>query len=106
MYIHVYGHKVNIMANKKDLAKKISKKTLLSSKESLQVIDALFESILEELESGEDISIVGFGKFYLYQHSPRPVRNPKTQEEMILKPYKSLKFKCSDKIKRYLKSKK
>jgi len=101
----MYEYKVCIMANKKDLAKKISKKTLLSSKESLQVVEALFESILEELELGEDVSIVGFGKFYLYQHSPRPVRNPKTQEEMILKPYKSLKFKCSDKIKRYLKEK-
>ena len=93
------------MANKKDLAKKISKKTLLSVKESTQVVEILFDTLLEELERDEEVSIVGFGKFYLYKHSPRPVRNPKTQEEMILKPYKSLKFKCSDKIKRYLKSK-
>ena len=50
------------MANKKDLAKKISKKTLLSSKESLQVVEALFESIIEELELDEEVSIVGFGK--------------------------------------------
>ena len=94
------------MANKKDLAKKISKKTLLSVKEATQVVEIIFDSILEELEKDEEVSIVGFGKFYLYQHKPRPVRNPKTQEEMTLKPYKSLKFKCSDKIKRYLKSKK
>ena len=93
------------MANKKDLAKKISKKTLLSIKESTQIVETIFDSILEELERDEEVSIVGFGKFYLYQHKPRPVRNPKTQEEMTLKPYKSLKFKCSDKIKRYLKSK-
>ena len=65
--------------------------------------ELLFEEIVEELESGGEVSIVGFGKFYLYQHSPRPVRNPKTQEEMILKPYKSVKFKVSDKLKKHFK---
>jgi DNA-binding protein HU-beta len=89
--------------NKKDLARKISSKTLLSQKESLQVLDAIVDSIIESLEGGEEVTLVGFGKFYLYQHTSRPVRNPKTQEEMKLKRFKSLKFKSSDKIKRYFK---
>tara|TARA_A100001011_G_scaffold389500_1_gene471100 strand:- start:1617 stop:1901 length:285 start_codon:yes stop_codon:yes gene_type:complete len=93
------------MANKKDLAKSLSKRTLLSQKESNQAVEIIFDSIIEMLEEGEEVSIVGFGKFYLYQHKPRPVRNPKTQEEMMLKPYKSLKFKSSEKIKKYLKNK-
>ena len=92
------------MVNKKDLAKKVASKTLLSQKEALQVIDALVDSILESLEEGEEVSIVGFGKYYLYTHAPRPVRNPKTQEEMTLKAYKSVKFKISDKVKKYFKS--
>ena len=91
------------MVNKRDLAKKISEKTLLSQKESLQVVDALIGSIVESLEKGEEVSLVGFGKFYIYNHAPRPVRNPKTQEEMVLKPYKSVKFKVSDKIKKHFK---
>lgn len=91
------------MINKKELAKKISEKTLLSQKEAAQVIDEITASILEGLESEGEVSIVGFGKFYLYEHAPRPVRNPKTQESMILKPYKSVKFKVSDKIKKYFK---
>tara|TARA_A100001011_G_scaffold346876_1_gene383569 strand:+ start:753 stop:1037 length:285 start_codon:yes stop_codon:yes gene_type:complete len=91
------------MVNKRDLAKKISDKTLLSQKESLQVIEALIESVVESLEGDEEVSLVGFGKFYIYNHAPRPVRNPKTQEEMILKPYKSVKFKVSDKIKKHFK---
>ncbi len=89
--------------NKKDLARKISSKTLLSQKESLQVLDAIIDSVIEALEEGDEVSLVGFGKFYLYQHAPRPVRNPKTQEEMKLKNFKSLKFKSSDKIKKYFK---
>jgi nucleoid DNA-binding protein len=46
---------------------------------------------------------VGFGKFYLYEHAERPVRNPKTQEEMTLKSYKSLRFKQSNVVKKLLK---
>jgi|15BtaG_2_1085339.scaffolds.fasta_scaffold71826_2 DNA-binding protein HU-beta len=91
------------MINKKILAKKLAKSTLLTQKEADQVVDRLFDIIINELKRGEDISIVGFGKFYLYEHAPRPVRNPKTQEEMILKSYKSMRFKTSNVIKKLLK---
>lgn len=91
------------MINKKDLAKRVSSKTLLSQKEALQVIDAFIDSVVESLEEEGEVSLVGFGKYYLYTHSPRPVRNPKTQEEMILKSYKSVKFRVSDKIKKHFK---
>lgn len=91
------------MINKRELAKNISDKTLLSQKEALQVIDELVSSIIEGLEEEGEVSIVGFGKFFLYEHSARPVRNPKTQEEMLLKPYKSVKFKVSDKVKKHFK---
>ena len=91
------------MVNKKDLAKKVAAKTLLSQKEALQVIDSLFDAVVESLEEDGEVSIVGFGKYYLYTHASRPVRNPKTQEEMTLKPYKSVKFKVSDKIKKRFK---
>jgi nucleoid DNA-binding protein len=91
------------MINKKDLAKRVSAKTLLSQKEALQVIDAFIDSVVESLEEEGEVSLVGFGKYYLYAHSPRPVRNPKTQEEMILKSYKSVKFRVSDKIKKHFK---
>lgn len=91
--------------NKKELAKKLSKETLLTQKEAVQVVEKVFDTILDTLLSEEDVSIVGFGKFYLYEHAPRPVRNPKTQEEMILKPYKSMKFKSSNVVKKLLKNK-
>lgn len=89
--------------NKKGLAKKLSKSTLLTQKESEIVVNRIFKIILEELKNGEEVSIVGFGKFYLYEHSPRPVRNPKTQEEMVLKSYKSMRFKTSNIIKKIFK---
>jgi DNA-binding protein HU-beta len=91
------------MVNKKELAKKLSKRTLLRQKEANQVVNELFDIILDEIKDGEEVSIVGFGKFYLYEHAARPVRNPKTQEEMVLQPYKSLRFKVSNVVKKLLK---
>jgi len=92
-----------IMINKKELAKRISKNTLLTQKESLDFLEVALKEITSSLEEGNEVSLVGFGKFYLYEHAPRPVRNPKTQEEMVLKSYKSVKFKVSEKIKKHFK---
>jgi len=91
------------MVNKKNLSKKLARKTFLNQKEAGMVVEELFDIILEEIKEGEEISIVGFGKFYGYEHAARPVRNPKTQEEMTLKPYRSLRFKCSNVVKKLLK---
>lgn len=93
------------MVNKKTLARDLAKRTLLTQKESTQVVEELFGLIIDRLCEGEEVSIVSFGKFYLYEHQPRPVRNPKTQEEMILKSYKSLRFKSSNVLKKLLKDK-
>jgi DNA-binding protein HU-beta len=93
------------MLNKKGIARQLAKKTFLNKKESDMVVEEIFEIILNELNSGEEVSIVGFGKFFLYEHAPRPVRNPKTQEEMFLKPYKSVRFKPSNVVKKLLKEK-
>jgi DNA-binding protein HU-beta len=91
------------MSNKRTLVKKLAKNTLLTQKECEQVLTKLFEIIEEEvLETGE-VKIVGFGKFFLYEHTPRPVRNPLTKEEMILKKFNSIKFKPSALMKQRVK---
>jgi len=92
------------MINKKDIAKKITESNLLTAKESSKIIEEIFDYIKDSLLEGEEVSIVGFGKFFLYEHSSRPVRNPKTLEPMTLVPYKSIKFKLSDKLKRKFKN--
>lgn len=93
------------MINKKELSRQLARRTLLTQKESAQVIEEFLDIIIEGLCKDGEVSLVGFGKFYLYEHQPRPVRNPKTQEEMTLKSYKSLRFKSSNVIKKLLKDK-
>ena len=93
------------MSNKKDIVKKLAKTTLLTQKESEMVLNRLFEIIEDEVYENGEVKLIGFGKFFLYEHSPRPVRNPLTKEEMILEKYKSLKFKPSNKLKEKFKKK-
>ena len=92
------------MLSKSDISKRLTKTNLLTIKESTKIVDEIFDMIKESVENDIDVSIVGFGKFFLYEHNPRPVRNPKTLEPMTLVPYKSLKFKPSEKLKRILKN--
>ncbi len=91
--------------NKKTLAKELSRRTLMTQKEAIQIVNELFEIILEEIKDGDEVSVVGFGKFYAYEHAERPVRNPKTQESILLNPYRSLRFKTSNVVKKLLKNK-
>ena len=91
------------MLNKKELSKKLARSSFLTQKESALIVDEMFQIMIDELNGGEEISIVGFGRFYLYEHKPRPVRNPRTQEEMQLKSYKSVRFKSSSVVKKLLK---
>ena len=89
--------------NKKDLAKKISKKFKIPLLVSTKIVEFLLDEIAETVKSGDEVSLVGFGKFYPYTHASRPVRNPKTQEAMNLSEYTTIRFRVSQKLKKYLK---
>ena len=88
------------LVNKKFLARKLARKTLLSLSESTEFIEYLFQEILHQLLEGSDVSIVNFGKFYTYRRKERPVRNPSTMEEYTLKPLNEVKFKPSEFVKK------
>lgn len=93
------------MSNKKDIVKSLSKRTFLNQKESNLILNELLKIIEEKVVESGEVKIAGFGKFYLYEHQPRPVRNPKTKEEMILDKFSSVKFKASSVLKERVKKK-
>jgi integration host factor subunit alpha len=66
-----------------------------TQKHSFEIIETLLEIIKRTLESGEDVMISNFGKFYVKVKRERRGRNPSTGQEMILKPRKVVTFKCS-----------
>ncbi len=60
-----------------------------------EVVETLIEIIKKTLESGEEVLISGFGKFYVRDKSERRGRNPATGEDMILKARRVVTFNAS-----------
>ena len=56
-------------------------KTGLKKSEASKVTESLLEIIKRTLESGEDIVIIGFGKFRVREEKARKGRNPATSKK-------------------------
>ena len=78
--------------NKKELIDSIAQKSGVKKTEADKVLSAYEETILETLQKGEKVTIVGFGTFTVKQSKERKGRNPKTGAEMIIPAKKSPKF--------------
>jgi integration host factor subunit alpha len=70
-------------------------KWLFKGDEAYNVVESLLEIMKRRLESGEDILISGFGKFFVKGKKKRRGRNPQTGERMDLDARRVVQFKCS-----------
>jgi integration host factor subunit alpha len=66
---------------------------------SAELVDSIFDVIKQTLESGEDVLISGFGKFYIKEKHERRGRNPQTGEPITLAARKVVTFYCSGVLK-------
>ncbi|ASZ08959.1 HU family DNA-binding protein [Mesoplasma chauliocola] len=87
---------------KKDLINEIIAKENVSKVECESVINSLFDLITEELSSGNEVSIAGFGKFTISERAAREGINPATSEKITIAASKSAKFKAAKQLKEKL----
>ena len=66
---------------------------LENKKESGKLVNGFLSTLEEILIKGEDLTIVGFGKFETKLQGARTCRNPKTGEEIQVAEKKIVKFK-------------
>jgi DNA-binding protein HU-beta len=78
--------------NKKDLIEKVAGAANVSKKDATNVVNALLEEIKTVLQSGEQITIVGFGSFKVVDRPEREARNPRTGEKIEVPASKVPKF--------------
>jgi len=71
----------------------------LSRNESAELVEAVIAEISGALERGEMVKISSFGSFAVRQKGQRIGRNPKTGEEVPIKPRKVLVFRASHVLK-------
>jgi DNA-binding protein HU-beta len=71
----------------------------MTKKDSARAVDAVFDTIKEQLKAGDKVQLVGFGSFEVKQREARVGRNPKTMDEIriparrvpVFRPGKELK---------------
>ncbi|MGI6579788.1 MAG: HU family DNA-binding protein [Saccharofermentanales bacterium] len=85
--------------NKTELIAAVAEKTLLSKKDSQKAVNAILETIIEELEKDEKVTLVGFGTFEVRHRAERMGRNPATKEPIKIPASKSPAFKAGKNFK-------
>lgn len=85
--------------NKSELVAAMAAKAELSKKDAEKALKAFEDVVMEKLQAGERIQLVGFGTFEVTERKARVGRNPKTNEEMPIPGGKAPKFKPGKQLK-------
>jgi integration host factor subunit alpha len=84
----------------------VAERNGFTRQKSTETVEILLELIKQTLETGNDLSISGFGKFCVKEKKKRRGRNPATGKAMMLRPHKVVTFHCSGKSKEKMNGKK
>lgn len=85
--------------NKAELVALVSEKVNLTKKSTEEVINILFDTICETLETGEKVVISGFGTFELRTRVARVGRNPRTGDDIDIPQQRTPAFKSGKVLK-------
>lgn len=88
----------NVMT-KADLVDEVAGKVDLTKKEAEGIVNSVFDSIVQSLQSGEKIELRGFGSFRIRSRKPRIGRNPKTGDKVEVPSKKIPYFKPGKELK-------
>ncbi len=78
---------------KEDLVKNISKKTGLSQRKVLEVVNSFISALREGIEKDGKVILVGFGTFEVKTRKARKGRNPRTGKPIDIPARKYVKFR-------------
>ncbi|MEX2199829.1 MAG: integration host factor subunit alpha [Dongiaceae bacterium] len=81
------------------LSEAVFKEVGLSRNESADLVEAVLNEISDTLANGETVKISSFGSFIVREKGERVGRNPKTGEEVPIKPRRVLVFRASHVLK-------
>ena len=89
--------------NKGQLVDTIANQTDLSKKEVISVLEALLDTLTEEMRKGNKITLTGFGTFRTAKRAARQGRNPQTGETIQIAAATLPKFKAGKGLKEAVK---
>lgn len=78
---------------KREIAERVAQQTGLAQVMVKQVVQLLFDEIVNELAAGNRLEFRDFGVFEVVVRKPRTGRNPKTGEKVAVPPKRVVTFK-------------
>ncbi len=87
---------------KAELVDHVARSTHLTKKHAEQIVNTVFESIVDSLKDGEKIELRGFGSFRIRERGSRIGRNPKTGDRVAVPSKKIPYFKPGKQLKELL----
>ena len=88
--------------NRTELAQQVASRADIDNTQAKAAVDAVFESITEELSSGGEVAVSGFGKFSVADRAARQGVNPATGEKIQIAASKAAKFSPASGLKNTL----
>ncbi|AOX99775.1 HU family DNA-binding protein [Jeongeupia sp. USM3] len=85
--------------NKSELIDAIAESAGLSKAAAGKSLDAAVEAISKALQAGDEVTLVGFGTFYVAEREARSGRNPRTGETIEIAAAKQPKFRAGKSLK-------
>jgi len=85
--------------NKAEFVEQIADKAELSRRDAELAVDATLKTIEEQLASGSEITLTGFGKFHVADRAARQGRNPQTGAPIEIKASRVPRFSAGAKLK-------
>ena len=96
----VSNKKENDVLTKHDLASHLMEKKSYTFLVAHKHVDGFIQTFQELLSDGNHLKMSYFGDFVLQDKTPRPGRNPRTGEDVIITARRVLKFNPADKLKK------
>jgi DNA-binding protein HU-beta len=87
---------------KNELAEKVAQRAELGAGQARQVVDTLIDVISDELATGGEVALAGFGKFSVSRRAARQGRNPATGETINIAASNGAKFSAASALKKRL----
>jgi DNA-binding protein HU-beta len=79
---------------KTELAGKIANESGITKAQAEKAVDGFVSAVSGALESGDSVTLVGFGTFSIGSRAEREGRNPRTGEKLKIPASKVVKFKA------------
>lgn len=84
--------------NKSELIEAVAEKTKITKKRAEDVVNLIFDSMIEAMAKGDRIEIRGLGSFIVKEYGAYTGRNPRTGESIEVKPKKLPFFKVGKEL--------